>query len=176
MAIPAVACAGSLPRLPPESFEVNEHSTSSEPVSEVSSSSSGRLVREMLRAAQESPGADMAAIVRAFWASPHRSRNRPIATSRTPTADAVEPEAPLHPGAPPGSHPQSPPITGGPLHHGDSSGSVSWSAASLSGVQLQQPDVFSSSARPAVSAGSQGPAAMESGRAVNAIGRSLIPL
>eukprot|EP00930_Biecheleria_cincta_P001016 TRINITY_DN10218_c0_g1_i3.p1 TRINITY_DN10218_c0_g1~~TRINITY_DN10218_c0_g1_i3.p1 ORF type:complete len:175 (+),score=22.92 TRINITY_DN10218_c0_g1_i3:81-605(+) len=158
--------AGTLPMLPLASLLEAEHSTSSESVSEIESTSSGRLTRELLGAP---PGADFAAIANAFWADPWRSRNQPIATSCTPTGEL---ESPLHPGAPTGSHPQSPAITGAPLRPGAFSGSHSESPATteagtgLTGVQ-QQPDASSSGA---------GPASMESGRAVNARGRGLTSL
>eukprot|EP00930_Biecheleria_cincta_P001014 TRINITY_DN10218_c0_g1_i1.p1 TRINITY_DN10218_c0_g1~~TRINITY_DN10218_c0_g1_i1.p1 ORF type:complete len:178 (+),score=25.58 TRINITY_DN10218_c0_g1_i1:81-614(+) len=161
--------AGTLPMLPLASLLEAEHSTSSKSVSEVESTSSGHRMEEILRAP---PGADVRAMLSAFCADSRRSRNRPMATSRTPTADTDELETPEDPVAPIGNYPQSPAIAGAPLRPGAFSGSHSQSPAiteagkGLTGVH-QQPDASSSGARPA---------AMESGRAVNARGRPLISL
>eukprot|EP00930_Biecheleria_cincta_P001019 TRINITY_DN10218_c0_g3_i1.p1 TRINITY_DN10218_c0_g3~~TRINITY_DN10218_c0_g3_i1.p1 ORF type:complete len:120 (+),score=19.31 TRINITY_DN10218_c0_g3_i1:75-434(+) len=103
--------AGTLPMLPEANLLEAEHSTSSGSSSEAESTSSGRLTRELLGA---SPSADVRAIVDGFWANPQRSRNKMMATSRTPTADAVALGTPVHPVAPTCSHPQSPAIEGAP--------------------------------------------------------------
>eukprot|EP00930_Biecheleria_cincta_P091872 TRINITY_DN8153_c1_g4_i1.p1 TRINITY_DN8153_c1_g4~~TRINITY_DN8153_c1_g4_i1.p1 ORF type:complete len:169 (+),score=17.63 TRINITY_DN8153_c1_g4_i1:80-586(+) len=160
LAEPSRAWAGSTPKLQPARLpEGDEHSESSK--SDSDSDSSARLTRELLI---PKPGADVNAIVNAFFADTRRSGQHPAATSRT--ADVL---APLRPGAPTGSQPQTAAITGATLRPGASSGGHSQSPAGtgLTGVQQLQLDASSSSARPA---------AMESGRAVKARGKLLISL
>eukprot|EP00930_Biecheleria_cincta_P091866 TRINITY_DN8153_c0_g1_i1.p1 TRINITY_DN8153_c0_g1~~TRINITY_DN8153_c0_g1_i1.p1 ORF type:complete len:187 (+),score=10.79 TRINITY_DN8153_c0_g1_i1:75-635(+) len=170
-AAPTRVWAGTLPELQPASLLEDELSNSSESASLMDgSTSAGRLLQEMMRAP---PGANLETIARAFWASPHRSMNRPIVSSREPTADVL---LPLDPGAPSGSYLQSPAVTRNPHHPGAPYGSHSPSAAvteagtGLTGTR-QQPDASSNNAHPEVSARSQWPEAMEFGRAVSVRGR-----
>eukprot|EP00930_Biecheleria_cincta_P091868 TRINITY_DN8153_c0_g1_i4.p1 TRINITY_DN8153_c0_g1~~TRINITY_DN8153_c0_g1_i4.p1 ORF type:complete len:189 (+),score=13.61 TRINITY_DN8153_c0_g1_i4:75-641(+) len=170
---PSRVCEGTLLELPlasslPEGGELSNSTESG--VSVDSTSSVVCLMRDLARAP---PGADLESIARAFWASPHRSMNRPIVSSREPTADVL---LPLDPGAPSGSYLQSPAVTRNPHHPGAPYGSHSPSAAvteagtGLTGTR-QQPDASSNNAHPEVSARSQWPEAMEFGRAVSVRGR-----
>eukprot|EP00930_Biecheleria_cincta_P091869 TRINITY_DN8153_c0_g2_i1.p1 TRINITY_DN8153_c0_g2~~TRINITY_DN8153_c0_g2_i1.p1 ORF type:complete len:183 (+),score=27.52 TRINITY_DN8153_c0_g2_i1:74-622(+) len=162
----------------PEMHEVleGEHSSTTESGSEMdSSTSAGRLLQELARAP---PGADLDAIAQAFWASPHRSMNRPFASSQAPTADVLPP-----------LDPQIAAFMGDPIQLGAPAGNYLFQSPGimegLTGVrqqrhqqhQQQQSDASSNVARLEASTRSRVESSVTaSGRAVDGSERSLGPL